>query len=382
MHGCRCHLHAEEDDGGAVKLAALALAAAMLCASGAVAGGSSPPGVTFKGRTYDAELWAAVVPDPQNYCSASIDIANPTAADLAEGARQLNIMVDDIVAMRPDFVLITGDLGDQSNGTGYDPNDIDNFTTRPDRYAESVCQRTNMTDRFDEAGIPWLTVFGNHDSYRDAERVWPRAEFMLKSYAYAAQNEVDRWHAGFADTEQRAALFQTPIGPICAVGLDYQMDPTGGVLDNDWATTNYGCGANHPTISVRHYGPAVENDDIAYNELFLHVYGHATAVSVYQTVTLTANGGAFEMYDLFTNSQESSLDCGAGTSHDGRSVHTGTGWWTVVRVVPEVNTITVQARDSMRGGQSGPSRCGWLYENTIISYSPSLCTRFPSMKGC
>lgn len=365
-------------------LRSLLLAAALLLADAAGANITPAPPTprTYVGRQYTAELWICVIPDVQNYCSSAIGLANPTVADYAEGVRQLAIMSADIIAMRCDFALQVGDIQDQAGSTGNDATDGDHYVTNPARYAEATCIRENLFDKLDEAGIPWLAVTGNHDSYRDFERAFPRSEFLLKSYAYSAQNEVDRWHAGFSDTEQRAALFSTSVGPVCAVGSDYVLDAAGGTLDVDYQTASYGCGAGHPTIGVRHWGVMAGMSSAANNEVFMVLNGHKTSPPPYQTVTDTAQAGGFHTIDVLTNSQESSLDCGAGTHNDGTSVHTGTGWWTTVQIVPEANVVAIQARDSLRGGQAGPSRCGWTYNNAVVNLATSLCTRFPTMVGC
>lgn len=350
------------------------------------AGVTQSPVATMPGRQYPAELAFAEVPDLQNYCSTE---SNPIMLP-ALGVAQLRGMAADLIAFRPSFVLQVGDLTDNTggadqNGTASDADDPDTYVTTPAQYAEWTCVKENFFDLLDAAGIPWLAASGNHDSYRDFERIFPRATFLLESYAYAAQNDVDRWHAGFSDTEQRAALFETPIGPICAVTGDYAMNPAGGTLDTTFVSANIGCGAGHPTIGVRHFdviSAAMGYGDVANAELFMGLYGHVTPTQpgIMQSVSIEDDGSG-EALEVFSNSQEVSLACGGGAT-DGTSMHTGVTWWTLIRVIPSANKIVVQARNPHYGGAASDPACGNTYQNGESTFSPALCTRFPSLKGC
>ena len=281
-------------------------------------------------------LVIAAVPDLQNYCSSEVLKIQKRSV----GIDQLRQLTRDVIATKPDFVLQVGDLSDTTggpdqNGVAADADDPDTFVTTPERYAqEMACVKENFFDALDAAGIPWLAVSGNHDSYRDFERALPAAAFLAKPYAYAVQSRVDAWHKGFTDTEQRAALFPTPIGPICAVGGDFTMDAT----DQAWVAAQIGCGASHPTISLRHWGACLDAMGLGKPEnaeIFLCLDGHVTPKipGVMQNANVRKLRGGFEALDVFTNSQEVSLACGGGNT-DGTSMHTGVGWWTLIRVVP------------------------------------------------
>lgn len=374
--------------------ALLALALAVPVFAGTTSG--SFDFVSFGGEgTPRIRAKIAVLPDLQNYCTSVTgnDLpSGPTAAELAIGPNQLDQLAADVIAWDPDFVLQTGDVADQSGsneseGGGVDdPNDLDNSVLFPLRYGEYACIKTHLFDKLDAAGIPWLAASGNHDSYRDFELAFPRTEFLAKSYAYSAQNEVDRWHAGYNDTEQRAALMPTPIGTICAVTEDYQIDPAGGTLDASYFVGAIGCGAGRPTIGVRHFGALSGMTDAANAEFFMRVNGHATPTipGSMQTVSNYGTPGGFEIVDLFTNSQELSLTCGptGATPGDGTDIHTGGTWWTMVEIVPAENAIFVQARNPIYGGTSRDPKCGNSYENAVVTLSPSFCTRFPGGPGC
>lgn len=336
-------------------------------------------------RASDAPaLVIAAVPDLQNYCSSELLKIQKRSL----GIEQLQKLTQDVIAMKPDFVLQVGDITDNTGGpdqnrVGADADDPDTFVTTPARYREEIdCVKENFFDRLDAAGIPWLAVSGNHDSYRDFERGLPAAAFMAKSWGYAVQSRQDAWHKGFADTEQRAALFQTSIGPICAVGGDYTMD----AIDKAWVAKQIGCGAGHPTISLRHYGACSAEMGVNRAEnaaVFLCLWGHAVPriPGVMQEVKLVKTPGGFEALDVFTNSQEVSLNCGGGKT-DGTSMHTGVGWWTLIRVVPARSEVTVTARSPIFPGKDTDPKCGNTYRNGTFTFAPSLCSRFPDLPGC
>jgi len=352
-------------------LVALGLALALLPAHAAPA--ADPPA-----------LLIAAVPDLQNYCSSEVLKIQKRSV----GIDQLRKLTRDVIAMKPDFVLQVGDItdttgGPDQNGVSADADDPDTFVTTPERYAQEViCVKENFFDALDAAGIPWLAVSGNHDSYRDFERALPAAAFLAKPYAFAVQSRVDVWHKGFTDTEQRAALFQTPIGPICAVGGDYTMDST----DQAWVEKQIGCGASHPTIALRHYGACLDAMGLAKPEnaeIFLCLDGHVVPKipGVMQDVNLRKTRGGFEALDVFTNSQKVSLACGGGNT-DGTSMHTGVGWWTLIRVIPGESALTVTARSPLFPGKDGDPSCGNTYVNGTWKLDPSFCSRFPGGPGC
>lgn len=361
----------------------------LVFAAGAEAGGTAglPGQATSVGEARTrVRARIAVIPDTQNYCSSSpIGAGTPNAAELAIGPAQLDILVNDVIAWGPDFVVQVGDVGDQAGSDSDDRTDADNFTTDAAKYAESTCAKTHLFDRLDGAGIPWLISPGNHDSYRDFERVFTRAAFLATSYDYSAQNEMDRFHAGFNDTEERAALMPSPIGTICVVSADYVLDPAGGTLDDTYAQGAIGCGASRPTIGVRHYG-ALPGMSVAGNsEVFMRVNGHSTPTQPgqMQTFSVYSTAGGFEILDLFTNSQEQSLSCGSTDSaRTGADVHTGVTWWTMVEIVPAENAIFIQARGPLYGAVSQDWACGNTYQNGVATFAPSFCTRFPGGPGC
>jgi len=365
-------------------------------AAGTLAGSTSglTEATTFAGSAQTRlMLRIAVIQDLQNYCSSVPGPTTPNAEELAEGRRMLGILVRDVISMKPDIVLQVGDLADQDSSNGDDATDLDNYTlglSNPAAaaiYNELVCIKENFFDHLDDAGIPWIEAFGNHDSYRDVERAYPRDDFMALSYAYAAQEEVDRYHAGYSDTEERAALFTTPIGPLCVVTADFVNSSD---LDQSFVNTNIGCGAGRPTIVLSHDLIDVTGNNPPFaaagnSEVFAHVYGHLTPTQpgTWQSATKATVAGGFEVVALFTNSQEGSRSCGAtSTVRDGSDVHTGNTWWATLTIDPTANSITVQARNPYYGGIAFDPKCGNTYQNKQFALSPSFCTRFAGGPGC
>jgi len=166
---------------------------------------------------------------------------------------------------------------------------------------------------------------------------------------------------------------------------------------------NIGCGAALPTIIARH---SLANEsswmsNAANSEVFMTAEAHF--VDLTPPMETMVDPGPYTSFGGFQymlggwNWQEASLGGPTGghcsnpaTQDDGRCMHTGLAWWTVVRVVPATNRIYVQARSPWFGG-AATSHLPALYVNgpavgvsgqKEVVFSPSLCTRFPGMTGC
>jgi hypothetical protein len=85
--------------------------------------------------------------------------------------------------------------------------------------------------------------------------------------------------------------------------------------------------------------------------------------------------------------QESSLNCGqyAIPSKPGYAMHTGVGFWVKFKLVPRTSQLLVQARSPVFGGAGHvPDNCNYnqVTQNGSLTFSPTLCSRFPALKGC
>jgi len=267
--------------------------------------------------------------------------------------------------------------------------DPDTFTALPTRYSlEWLCVKENFVDPIEAAGIPVFGINGNHDSCVDHERTFPAAAFVLKSYYYDHQARAARCGSGFTDTMQRAALFSTSIGSICVVGMRYngtENDAT----DIAWVNSTIGCGAAHPTIIMNHNGVGLT--DATYNaagneEVFMAVFGHQTPLGLTAAVQTVSGSGSHKLGLIGANWQESSLNCQGVPDgvHPGIAMHTGIGWWVKLKIVPRTSTIHVQARSPVLGGAGSNLACSYnnVYQSGALVFSPTLCSRFPTLKGC
>jgi hypothetical protein len=63
-------------------------------------------------------------------------------------------------------------------------------------------------------------------------------------------------------------------------------------------------------------------------------------------------------------------------------MHTGVGWWTLIRVAPSRNEVTITARSPLFPGKDSDPKCGNTYRNGSFTFAPSLCSRFPGLRGC
>ena len=63
-------------------------------------------------------------------------------------------------------------------------------------------------------------------------------------------------------------------------------------------------------------------------------------------------------------------------------MHTGVGWWTLIRVAPGKNAVSVTARSPLFPGKDNDPSCGNTYRNGTFEFEPSLCSRFPGGPGC
>ena len=328
----------------------------------------------------------AIVPDVQNYVT-SIDDPNADASPYR--AAELAAMVRSIIDWRPAFVIQVGDLTDSTGGCdqnppqeeeslcgktpntcgaltcglmGDDPNDAPVGGKPNPRDGEWSKIKSQLFDRLDTAGIPHFEVPGNHDSCVDWERYFPARTYESRPWAKAFRASTGLataadWRTGMCsgdvahggqtaitDTSQRGALFDTPLGSICVLGLPF-AGPSAGI-DTGWLTATIGCGAQRPTIIVEHGGlrtsvaNAIQALPNASQLLIVAVvYGHYTA-SPTPAVTQMGQGlsplwggqmtGVFGTLYVFANWQENSF--GVPGTHAGPNGavaqnHSGLSWW-------------------------------------------------------
>lgn len=383
--------------------AATAFAAACL-----VAGVSQiPQPIIVRGQSNARPRTAriAIIGDPQNYFSRVDALVGGNLAVAAELAR---LEIDDIIAYRPDFVLIVGDLtdgpssGDENCGAWRMIDDLDLATTSilgqpPGYFSPSwVDVRQKMYDRLIAAGLPVFTVLGNHDSCVEYERYFPPGEW--NGYTQWSAESFPRSNAcggattlacgsfsGSAthtDTSSRKALYPTPIGTICVLG----MAENAADLDAPWLRGKIGCGSDRPTIVMSHAGGGLDTlvstgvSTTQKNDVIADVFGHYTpnpdiGVDAYFSFQV-AHGGAIvpHVRDIFANAQEQiSGDIGGF----GGISHTGMSWWWSWEIDPAANTAQLQAHNPYLGGSSQPIPQGRSFMgNTTQTFSYSWCTRF------
>jgi hypothetical protein len=330
-------------------------------------------------------LRLCLIPDTQNYCSSSpTGLSNPSIAEQNAGPEAAAYLVADIISLQPDFCIQLGDIADQAGSNNTDDEDADNKVTNPPKWSEYECIKKHIATPLKNAGIRVLWLTGNHDSYLDVENAFSRAEFLAEDFAYSAQNEINRWVVGKNDTEQRTALFQSGIGPICAVTGDYTIDSAGGTLDVDYMDANIGCGAGWPTIGASHAGSiSIIYDSTEHYEVFLNAYGHFINGSALDAQFVTVTGG-FTYANVFTNGQEAFYGC-AFNDNPPRPpewlIHTGVGHWTFVDIIPSLNSIYVQSRNSLDHIWND-HHCNYALSALRSTFALPFCTRFPAARGC
>jgi hypothetical protein len=299
----------------------------------------------------------AIVPDTQNYVT-TIDAGDP-AVRLA----LIRAMVDDIIAWRPDFVIQVGDLTDSTggadqNGNGFLDDDFD--TGSYPNHQEWVTIRTEMFDRFEAAGIPYLGSTGNHDSAVDFEIHFPASAFAAKPYFHAVNTRPGPWADPEPNTTERAALFPTPIGPLCVIALPFRGPAAG--IDTAWVLAQIGCGGGHPTIVEQHGGlsqpvrHAIDGAPLAVSQLVIAtVYGHVTPTPGPNATMLFQNQATATRINVFANWQELTFGGPGGTNH------TGYSWWAKWELDP-ADSSTILASNPYLGGASESDMPG-LYRN-------------------
>jgi hypothetical protein len=339
----------------------------------------------------------ALIPDPQNYCSTDrLDAKGFQIHDEKIALEQLDAQIDDVIAQRPDFALVLGDLTDTTGGPDQNRaggNRDDASSAGLPRDAEWSCYVEHVPKRLEAAKIPYLEVTGNHDSCVDYERWRPRAEFLKRPWAYAAEALAGGCGKDLPNTEQRAALFPTPATPICVIGVDYNSNT--GTAEREFVAANLGCGGDHPTIILRHSNAAQGRwmDDAANDAIFMTVEGHFVGRLPFTTMSdpgpRTARGGFQYVYAMI-NMQEVS-EGGRGTpcakaaqAPRGSCMHTGLSWWALATIAPATSAIAIEPRAPWLGGRS-TSHLPALYPvpgPRAVTLSPSWCERFPRTKGC
>jgi hypothetical protein len=338
------------------------------------------------GQAQTSTVRIAIIPDTQNYVTTIDHCYDPAPCeDAAYDATRvllLDTLVNDVIAWRPDLVLQVGDLTDSTgfeNPVADDPNNLGQ--PRDDEW-ERI--RTSMFDRFDAAGIPHLEVAGNHDSGVDFERWFPASVFASRAWYYSVLSRAHPWEDTTPDTTQRAALFQTPIGPLCVIGLPFTGPVSG--IDGAWLTANVGCGASWPTILLQHAGlsPAASAalasaPTSIQSRIVATVYGHFTPdINEYpthsQAIGLNFPGVGFPGAPaIFANWQETSYGSATGTNH------TGLSWWSQWVIDPNAGS-TILARNPYLPGvpSQPPAGSGYTNANGTVVWPFDWCARF----GC
>ena len=367
----------------------------------------------------------AIIPDVQNYVTLYDFPDHPELVQYRDA--ELASMVDSIIAWRPSFVIQVGDMTDStggcdqnpppnwchSNSDGYmddDPNDLNGPWD-----GEWSAIKTKLFDRLDAAGIPHLEVIGNHDSCVDFENHFPASVFQGRPWFYALDSRpsgcsgdiANGGQVAITDTSHRAALFSTPIGPICVIGLPFMGRNNPGPsrnIDVAWLGSNIGCGANRPTIIVQHggfspdvkYASAATISDATKQMVIAEVHGHSIDSPGLNQVVGSLFGPDFgwNAVSIFANWQERpnppdgiSLTV-TGPNQAVAAIHTGGSWWARWTLEPVSNLglqSSVQAWNPYYGGIDEPpaSEVGqYVNQNDTVLASASYCYFFFAGPNC
>lgn len=364
-----------------------------------LAGVAMPVGIQSVGQG-PAKAVIGLVPDPQNYCSTQ----DPDLYNSALAMAHLDAQVNDIIALHPDFVIVLGDLTDSTGGTNESLNtdDTSHFGTVVD--TEWQCFRTRVYDRLIAAGVRVFLIFGNHDSCVDAERWFPKTEWLAYPYARNAESGIMGCSADLDElTEQRTAIMPTPIGDICVVGADYAARSNFTTEVMAYVNANVGCGSDLPTIVARHsaadsnYSSGVANSSwmttAGNEEIFATAEAHfVTSVPMTTTLDpgpLTATLLGFEFLRIGINMQEVSpqppdFNCNnPAWTTEGYCMHTGVSWWATLEIIPSQNRMNFQPRAPFYKGRHD-SHYSPLYTvgNKSMQFATPWCTRFPGGPAC
>jgi hypothetical protein len=315
----------------------------------------------------------AVIPDVQNYVT-TID-----PGDDAMRVKLLDVMVDDIVAWKPDFAVQVGDLTDSTGGAdqmsyGWLDDDPNSQGTTADAEWKRI--RTKLFDRLDAAGIPHLEVVGNHDSGVDYARYFPAEEFRARPWFYALLSRKPAWKDPIADTTQRAALMPTPIGTICVIGQPFMGQR--GAIDSDWLVNAIGCGAHRPTILVQHGGltsqvlAALGGAPAETRALVIaSVEGHFVCTGCVMMSQVRYPHGPLEnALQVRANWQETSLGPPGGTNH------TGLSWWAQWTLDPKAGKSVLTAHNPYLGSSNARLDAGYTNQNGPTPLPFSGCELF------
>jgi hypothetical protein len=381
----------------------------------------------------NARLRVAITGDPQNYFTKTDD------SNLAVFKTLVDAQIADIVAYHPDFVIIAGDLADSSGGPDngcaqWQMSDDEDWNWNG---AFTAPEYTNFRqyeyDVLRAAGIWVFLVPGNHDSCLAFEHYFPAGEWLTYT---AISPEVDIrtgaqsrcggktfvpgpliWcdgatytgsYSGGADTVHRKALFPSPIGTICVLGMP--ESPT--EVDAAWVLSKIGCDAHRPTIFVSHAGAMLpylntSMTQVQRNDIIADVYGHVTPALPANLIFQVSHSASLSYLEIFVNTQEQlsgpgrtgicsadksrfcaeateTTDCAGLTPTTCLGVsHSGMSWWTSWEIDPAANTSTILAHNPFLGGihDPPPGSDFYLANSTIaLPIAPPLdfCTRF----GC
>lgn len=341
----------------------------------------------------------AITGDPQNYFTTQ------DAHNAIVFRRLIDLQIADIIAYRPDFVIIAGDLTDSTGGLD---NQCGVWRISDDPNSAGLIEDSEWTnfrayeyDLLLAAGIPVFLVIGNHDSCVDFQRHFSGAEWLSYT-AYAT--EVDSRATGcgggtfssgpncaspaygastniVADTTHRKALYPTPIGTICVIGM-----PDGnGDLDLPWIRGLIGCGTGRPTLIVTHAGDQFDNvmlqnpnptTTAQRNDVIAAIYGHfvCTGCALSEQIFHGSGTGLSHVLRVAVNTQEQRT--GNPFDLDG-TTHSGMSWWSSWEIDPVANTITLRAHNPYLGNISdAPPGSDFFMVNTSQPLPYSWCTEF------
>jgi hypothetical protein len=338
--------------------------------------------------------------DLQNYLTR-VDLGG----DPAVGRALLDLMVADIIAYRPDLVIMPGDLtdgpsgGDENCATWSVVDDENHAGTLYDLEWKEI--RKYAYDRFIAAGIPVFTVLGNHDSCVDYERTFPGAEWAGYTQYSAEYDAIPSRCGGAAivscgtpntysgsatgsDTSHRKALYPSAVGTFCVIGIPESYG-SGPDLDQAWIRARIGCGAGRPTILVSHNGGdlailsgglnATQKGDVIAN-----IRGHfiptvGCEVDANCPVLFQVNGTAGATGVLDSDISFNTQELTGGPA--GFTNHTGFAWWMSWGVDPVANTSTVTGHNPWLGGATTPpAGGGYAVNNSTLTLPYNWCTEF------
>lgn len=400
---------------GAWCRAAVALAAA--CCVGFTSGSSQQTGVaSYAGRLRPNTARIAILGDPHSGATC-----RPGGVVSQEGRALARMQTADVIAYRPDFVIVDGDLSSCTGGSDQAcvisqyliRDDVDSSTcsqvplpagcATATQDTEWTAFKEDVYDPLIAAGIPVFLTIGNHDSCVDFERWFPAAEWMTLPYARAVDSRANACGGAtfsgtciggtpgtplYTDTTHRSALFETPIGTICVVGHNDTE------VDGPWALGQIGCGSGRPTLMVSHGGI---DSSLAYilvdattaqkRDVIAAVSGHYTCTgnsdpaqeTCFVSIQALCSSGncvthsVNHVMSVFVNSQLVYF----GNPATCPTCQTGGSLWSSWEIDPVANTATLQSHNPYLANTSdSPDPGAWKARNTTTALGLDFCTEY------